>query len=204
MKLIWTLFSIATLSLMLAACGLPPKPANHSMSWTARKQQLSQVKAWNIKGGLGLATTQQSFSASYAWQQSSQNAYTINLFGPLGMGAVKLIGMPSKVTLILNDGKRLTGHDAEALLKSQLGWQLPVNRLYYWLRGLPAPNSHARKTFDRYHHLKTLQQKDWNVTYLQYMSVNGVDLPHKIRLRTPFSHAVILINSWQIIPTSDN
>lgn len=191
------LIPIACIS--LAACANFTKaPHNKKIPWQQRRATLLKIKSWHIRGAIALATSKQSFSASLHWQQSSINHYQVDLFGPLGIGAVSIVSTPGKVTLKTSDNKTITGKSAEALLQQQLGWKLPINRLYYWIRGLRAPGSHAKITFDRYHHILSLSTRNWQVHYLHYTAVGLFDLPQKIRLTTPFSRVVIVINRWQL------
>ncbi len=107
-----------------------------------------------------------------------------------------------------SDGKNVrlqsaNGHDnaatsAEALMQTELGWSLPLSNLYFWVRGLPAPNSAATKAYDTYNHLTKLTQQNWAIDYLRYTGVNNVDLPSKIYLNNDDIHVRIIISKWEI------
>ena len=83
-------------------------------------------------------------------------------------------------------------------MQQVLGWQLPVTNLYFWVRGLPAPNSSASTTFDPYHHLIELEQQGWQIQYERYTAIQGIDLPSKLRLKRGQLQVKIVISSWKL------
>jgi len=171
------------------------QPYNQLLSWSVRKKQLNQIQHWQIQGAVAVRTSQKSFSATVNWKQC-QSKYQINLFGPLGIGAVNLGGQTGHVVLQTSDHKKFVASNPEQLLQQQFGWHLPVSGLRYWIRGLPIPKVTAIKQFDRYHHLVTLQQQGWRIRYLQYMGVDHVDLPCKVFLDNPLLHLRIVVSRW--------
>lgn len=189
-------------SSLLSACASFVTPAgrsanNETMSWQARKTQLNRIHAWRISGAVAIKTKQQAFTASLNWRQRNYANFKIYLFGPLGMGAVTLFGAPSNVVLHANNQK-YTAQSASQLLQQQLGWQLPVNNLYYWVRGLPAPGSVNRIRYDRFHHITYLNQRGWRIHYLQYTGVGRYDLPSKIYLQNRYMSGRLIISRWTI------
>ena len=65
-------------------------------------------------------------------------------------------------------------------------------------RGLPVPTAPAQKQFDQYHHLTQLIQQGWTIQYLNYISVNHIDVPNKLFLNNPELNVKIIITQWQI------
>ena len=191
--------SILMICALLSSCAtLPAKKGalNTSMSWSARQQQLKTVKQWHLTGAIAIKTPGHGQSASLAWQQAKNN-YKINVFGPLGAGRVTLSGMPNRVTLQAN-GKHYEAATPEALMQKVLGWHLPISNLIYWVRGLPATNAAAKEHFDAYHHLSALQQQGWQVQYLRYTNVDGIDLPSSIMLKQGELTVKIIISNWDL------
>ena len=82
-------------------------------------------------------------------------------------------------------------------MESQLGWQLPVSNLLWWIRGLPAPDSRSRVSLDGNGRLATLQQDDWHVEYLGYAEENGLTLPSRIKLEGRDLQITLVIKDWQ-------
>jgi outer membrane lipoprotein LolB len=156
---------------------------------------LSRLQDWKLQGVIGIRTAQETLSASLNWDQQGQN-YTIALFGPLGTYSFSLVGIPHRVQLTLSDGRHFIAKNPETLLMEQAGWRLPVSNLYYWIRGLPTPNSAARYHFDAFQRLIQLEQANWSIHYLRYASFNGIDLPTKIILDHPGIDVKIVISQW--------
>lgn len=190
---------ILSLILLLSGCAtqLQPHQIAPSLTWKQRQIQLKHIQTWQVSGATAIQTQQQAQSASLSWQQISRQQYVIDLFGPLGLGAVKLTGNANIVTLYANQ-RLYTANSPEQLLEENLGWQLPVSNLYYWIRGLPAPSLPAKMSFDSQHHLKTLTQQNWLINYISYQTVNDIDLPKKITLTNNLARVTVVISHWTI------
>lgn len=191
-----TLFS----SLFIASCATTPAPSfpeNQSTSWVNRAKTLATIKNWNLKGVIAIRTPQDAWSANWNWQQNYDN-YVISLFGPLGSHSIKLTGTSGHVLLETADGKHAAANSPESLLSQELGWQIPVSYLRYWVRGLPVPGVTGLKQFDQFNHLRELNQQGWIISYLRYTSVNHIDVPDKIFLNNPELNVKIIINQWQL------
>lgn len=169
---------------------------NHYMPWPQRQKQLRALTNWTAGGSIAARNQiKGGWNASFNWQQQRDN-YDIALFGPLGTNHVQVTGAPNQITLKTSQ-RTYTANSPEALLQQQLGWQLPVSKLAYWLRGLPAPGSRERHAVDMNNHIVHLNQDGWNVYILRYVSVNGVDIPDRILLTNPPWVAHITIHQWQ-------
>jgi outer membrane lipoprotein LolB len=184
--------------LILTHCAsIAPPAQNQSLSWAKREQQLSAIQSWDLHGAIAIHATQNSGSATLHWQQQGQQ-YTISLFAPLGAYSFTLTGQPQQIEFVRWDGKKFHAKDPETLMAQQLGWHLPLSNLTYWIRGLPAPQIAAEKRFDDYHHLIQLNQQGWNIEFLRYTTVNGIDLPAKMVLKYPQLNVKIIVSQWQL------
>ena len=196
---LWARFALPTLLLfLLASCATVPiqnEPLNQNISWNTRQSQLNSITEWKLQGAVALATAHGGQNASMTWQQDNGD-YQIDLFGPLGVGHTTLKGNANSVVLLAN-GKTTQANSPEMLMQAVLGWQLPISHLYYWVRGIPAPNLAKTMTFDPYHHLMTLSQQGWTIQYQRYSNVQGIDVPTKILLKNGEVRAVIVISDWE-------
>lgn len=196
-KIINRLFLLPIL-LSLTHCTTLPQPAKDTyLSWEKRQQTLLTIQNWNLQGAVAIHAPRDNISASLHWEQHNQN-YLISLFGPFGAGSITLKGQAQSVQLSTGDGKTFTAHNPEALMLAQLNWQLPVSGLKYWIRGVPAPTSAAKKSFDAYQRLTTLTQQGWTIQFLRYTTINGVDLPTKLVLTYPAFNVKIIVSQWQL------
>lgn len=185
--------------LLLAGCATTPMsdaPINKNMSWTARQTELNRLQNWHAQGAVAVRYNGHAQTANVDLIQTGAN-YHMELYGPLGAGRVRLEGQPGKVILKASTGAITHAKTPEALLQKQLGWSLPINNFYYWLRGLPAPKLPNHIVFDHYNHIAVLQQQGWSIHYLRYSGINGIDLPTKIIMKNESLQATIVVSQWQ-------
>ena len=200
MKLMRNLLA-PTLAVLLAGCaGLAPQetvegPGN-AQDWKTHKAQISEIDGWQINGKIGIRAPQDSGSGTLFWLQR-QDYFDIRLSGPLGRGATRLTGRPDAVALEVAGQGRFEAESPEALVESQLGWQLPVSNLLWWIRGLPAPDSRSRVELDGNGRLAHLQQDGWDVQYLNYSDENGFALPSRIKLAGRDLQITLVVKDWQ-------
>jgi len=200
MKIVF-LTSVIFTAALLSSCSAPmasKTPLNTQQTWAQRKAALSTIQNWTVRGAIAVKTQQQAGSASAYWQQKG-NTFAINLFGPLGFGNVKIYGRPGSITLINDKGKTFHATSASVLLAQQTGWNLPLQDLRFWIRGLPAPGTPVSAIrFDQYHHVTQMRQQAWSIQYTHYTAVGYIDLPSKIILSHPYSRIIVVISQWQV------
>lgn len=137
-----------------------------------------------MKGKLGVVAQGQSGSFTIEWSQH-QDAFEISLFGPLGMTAARVTGDGEGVSLEAPGEPLVTARSADALLADNLGLDIPVTPLRFWVRGVPAPGPH-RKGRD------SIAQFGWTIEYLQHQD----GLPVRIRLSRPEVRLVLVVRQW--------
>jgi len=158
---------------------------------------------WHISGKIGIRLPEGAHSAYVEWTQHA-NAFDVLLFGPLGQGKSRLQGKPGDVQLSLANGDTWHDQSPEALLTRLYGWQLPVSRAQYWVKGLAAPASAAITQFNADGSLAHLEQDGWVIDYLAYFSLNGQDtkpirLPQKLIMRYDAVRVTLIIKQWQAL-----
>lgn len=183
------------------ATATTPKPSSTTATpvpATSATNSAEQVHSWKLNGAIGGNNGQKAWSATVYWQEYSAQSYTLQLFGPVGMGTLKLIGNGNAVTLVTSKGERLHAPTAEALFAQQTGWHLPVSNLHYWVRGVPVPGGGAKTQYNDRHQLVELQQQGWSIQYGNYTTVNGVNLPTQLFLSKPPLKIRMAINAWHV------
>lgn len=200
MKLLRNLL-IPALALVLAGCaGLVPQESvegsGSAEDWSAHKARISTIDGWQISGKIGIQAPQDSGSGTLFWLQR-QDYFDIRLSGPLGRGATRLTGRPDAVALEVAGQGRFEAESPEALVESQLGWQLPVSNLLWWVRGVPAPDSRSRVQLNADGRLARLQQDGWDVEYLGYTDEDGYALPSRIKLAGRDLKITLVVKDWQ-------
>lgn len=185
----------------LTACA-PPKPAtelpaNEAMPLVERKAKTNSVSSFNISGAMAAKNKNKGWSASLNWAQQGVDSYQIRLMGPLGGGTV-LIDRKGGAVTYKEGAKTWSASNADELLQKHTGIRLPVNSLYYWVRGLPAPGKVDSTKQDQYNHLSQLRQSGYTIDYPRYTSVKGIDLPSMIRLQGQGTSIKLVIRQWKV------
>lgn len=189
------LLCIAVL-LGLSAC----QPARHLPPASSAQQtpHLLHISQWQAEGKLALSYSGERDTASFDWRQRKQN-YAIHLFGPLGQGSTWLKKQAGAVTLEAPKTGRQTAQSAEELMLANLGWQVPVSNMQYWIRGLAAPApSPTAVQYDTTSHMVKLQQEGWQVEYQQYETFNGWHLPTKLTAKRDDISLRLVIKQWSL------
>ena len=133
---------------------------------------LGSQLSWQLRGKIGIRSDQGSANLSFVWDQSP-HSYEISLTGILGAMVARLNGDAHEVVLTLPDGSEHHGSNIDALLEDQLGYQLPVSLLQYWVRGVPDPRFTYKSTGDGFY------QQGWRVELQQF----GARGPRKSQVR---------------------
>ena len=180
--IILAVFLSSCASFSQAPTPLPkPKIINHYLPWAQRKAQLNAIQNFRVNGNLVIhQTSGRGVNASFSWEQTYPN-YQLNFFGPLGSQGAVLTGSPKQVSLTTHQ-QTYHAQSPEQLLHDQLGLNLPVSQFYYWLRGLPAPQSRYTTNLDAYNRLMQLRQSGWRVVYRHFTNIGKIDLPDRIDL----------------------
>ncbi len=187
--------------LVLAGCSALDQREPPAVSWQTHSENIKLLQTWTANGKMALRMANTSESASLIWQQDNQDT-TLQLSGPLGMGA----------TTILSDGERLEIHqgdeyrsidisDPDAIVLNT-GWDLPLQALAYWLKGIPAPNSKVQQlqVDPQTDVLQSLWQDNWEVKYQRYQQFQGFTLPTRLQIQRGTTRAKIAISTWQTSP----
>ncbi len=115
-----SLLAVVVLSLLLPGCAWfrPGPPAVYD-------GDPASLERFEIRGRVGLRG---GGSANLNWRQDG-SSYRIVLTGPFGTGRVDIEGDDDFVTWEDDSGRRVSTDGAEDLLRSQLGWTLPLQAL---------------------------------------------------------------------------
>ena len=195
---------LSILLISLTACTtITPRPSAQFVNTQTnavlqtQQNQISLISNWTIHGRIAVQMAQRGGSASVYWKQQGQS-YLMELFGPLGAGAVYLNGAPGQIVLTTSKGQQLQAATPEKLLQQALGWNLPITNLHYWIRGIPAPGFTLTRSFNNQGQLSQLQQDGWQINYLTYLNTNNLSLPQNIELIGQGLVIKIIIDNWQV------
>ncbi|HVL02555.1 MAG TPA: lipoprotein insertase outer membrane protein LolB [Dongiaceae bacterium] len=173
--------------------GTPPPP-DTQVDWLEHVEKLTLLKEWQIKGKIGVRTKDDGGSAYVDWSQSHDSFYII-LNGPLGQGTTIVSGNPSGARLEQSDGTYVA-ESPDQLVQEHTGWEIPINDLLYWIKGLPAPTGQPQLTHNALGTLATLEQDGWSLEFDQYVMNLGTLLPQRIRIRKGELRVVLVVKDW--------
>lgn len=197
------LFCSALLSLLYGCSSLPDGPERR-VDLPEQLQALQQVNKWKIQGKMALRANEQAISATLVWRNSPE-AFHFRLTNLLG---ITLINMryADGVASLEADGETYTHADPQALIKQTTGWDLPVNQLLNWVKGLPGATDNY--TLNNKDLLATLVPGDctgcgnWEVSYANYGLVGETWLPHSLLLtdiKQPNTFIKFRIDRWTLL-----
>ena len=173
--------------LLLSACVTPKlnKPdkdvawLNDTAYFTAKQAHFDALNNWKYNARVSVTTPQSNDQASMNWRFSDQ-ANSIRLYGPLGLGAVRIEFDDYGVVLSDNKGVRHRGDSVQELLDKIVGWPIPVDALTQWLFLVPHADTPFRYRLDEQQRLAVLEQKGWRIEYSDYKDFSGQLMPRKI------------------------
>jgi outer membrane lipoprotein LolB len=191
----------AVLALLLTACAGQQARLPTDASWTEHSARLQALDSWTAEGKLALRSSEQSESASLLWRQQGGDTY-LQLSGPMGLNR----------TAIRSDGRQLEvsrGDDINTwdistpnAMVQETGWDLPLQALPHWLKGLPAPDSRISlleldpdRTL-----LRILRQDGWEIRYETYANFGNFTLPTRLQILRADTSARVIIRNWKTFP----
>lgn len=174
----------------------PLAPAE--LMWESRQTALKQMDIWSFRGRTVIRQDKEGWNVGVTWQQQQQ-AFNIRLFGPFSQGAVELAGDDQQVTMMFSNGETYSAETPEQLLAEVMGWLLPVSALRDWVRGLPYEAVEIdKKTLDEKGRLTTLSQAGWQIEFVDYVPLEGNDVPAKIFIEHPQLSIRLVMNGWKV------
>lgn len=188
------IFSLACL-LLLAGC-TTTSPQRDQVNWQQERARLERLTHWQLSGKMAIITAQQKGSARLNWQQDGDD-YRLNLSSIVGTHILELSRSKGEVTLIDNDGKQHQSQDAEALIYQLTGWNIPVQGLPEWIKGLPGK---AEFELNPDASLASVRDGQWQIVYGDYRDQAGYRLPHLLTMTGQGSRLKLQINQWTLTP----
>jgi len=171
--------------------------------WTTRAVSLDKLDHWKLSGKLAVRQPSDSGSAIINhWIQDGE-AYDLALSSSfLGMGSTTLKGVPGFIELTLPSGETYRSGEPEALVEAATGWQLPLENLTWWIRGLPSPASDYRLLFDNQGTLAMIRQNGWEIRYDRWQTflASYPALPARITALKEQKRVRLVVSDWQEQP----
>ena len=168
-----------------------------STTWEVHSRALSRFQTWTMVARLVVRTGGEASRVTVRWRQM-HDTYNLRFTALFGAGLFELEGLGTGVEAKFADDRRVRAASAETLLQRALGWSVPLEGLRYWIVGVPAPDEAAASIeFDGQGRLARLQQSGWTVIYEEYVDVDDLSLPRRIRFSSATIDATVVVRRWQ-------
>ena len=175
-------FFLLALGIILSKCSTTTIDlSNHN--WQGQRVLLEKTSDWQLRGRVNVRYQNESYTPRIRWQQQGDN-YRIRLWGTFNAGNTVIIGEPKLVTME-HDGDNITANTPEELVLDNLGYELPISYLEFWVRSLPAPSSDSELEFSAQNQLSKIRQDGWEIAYFDMRQFDGVILPRRVEITGP-------------------
>lgn len=168
---------------------------------TIRAAWLHRQPEWAFDGRVAVNTAGKGGSGRIEWRQNGRQ-YQVSLSAPVTRQSWRLTGdVHSEAGRLegLEGGVR-EGESAEDLLREATGWDIPVNALADWVRGLAAAGYPAEPMrFAENMRLRGLEQAGWRIEYPLWFDPEGdrPSLPKRIdATREDGSRVRLIVDRW--------
>ena len=177
-------------SLLFAAC-TTLKPA-------AIVVDPSRVSAFDLTGRVNVRVETKAYPGRIQWQHAP-SIDEVWLYSPVGTTVAHMRRDASGALLVTSDGKEYRADDLKVLSRKVLGWDLPLEDLQYWVRGLASPAlGAAEREDDETGRPKLLTQGGWHVAYLDWTPAGASGLPSKLDVSGSGLRLRLVIDEWKI------
>lgn len=123
---------------------------------------------------------EESLHGNFDWKQASD--YTvITLLSPLGQSMAKIEITPRLTTFIAPNKAPRSAINTEELIKSELGWTLPVTGLRNWLQGC-ATDIQGMPFIATPESTQVITRDGWQIDYITWIEGPTMPLPKRINL----------------------
>ncbi|TDW62039.1 lipoprotein insertase outer membrane protein LolB [Oceanimonas baumannii] len=182
--------------LLISGCAYRAEQAPAG-SWQAQKQQLTKLEHWQLAAKLGIITPDERGSLSLFWRNNSDD-YRLNLTNVVGKRVFDLSRLSGRIELIDSEGQRHTADNARDLVYRLTGWDLPVEQLADWIKGLPGNADTV--SFDQDGRPALVQSHGWQLRYLGYTQIDQLWLPSRLELSHAGTTLKLAVSRWELNP----
>lgn len=179
---------MALISLLTGCSNLdtsPPLDASASAS----------ADSWHARGRFSYRSDDMNESGNFDWRQVGNN-YQVRLYGPLGMGTVRISGNPDMVRIQTAD-QDISSDQPLHLMYAMTGLEIPLNSLPHWLLGNPASRNARNRIQNPDDTSAEFSEYGWRLTYPEYQQFEtGKAIPGELYASKNSVQLRLLIRSF--------
>lgn len=195
------LLLVALAAWALAGCSavqpLEGEQAARQPLYDQRMARLGPLDSWVLEGRLAISDDNDGGTGFLSWRQQRGDC-RMDFHGALGRGAWRLLAGENGARLEFADGRVFHADSIDALVRGQVGWQVPVDRLSWWVRGLAAPGEVQQRLLDEEGRLSQLSQDGWSIEFGSYGAVGRETMPLKMTARQNDRTVKLAIRKWEL------
>src|SRR5687767_11895737 len=178
-------FVAAAAALVLSACA--------ALAPSDRPAQ--RAAAFDLLGRVAVTFDGRNFSSGLRWQHAADRD-EVWLNTPTGQAVAHILADDEGATLTGADRQTYRAADVEALTRRALGWDLPLARLAWWVRGELVPGSQSGEPVrDQQGRLVRFSQDGWNITLTH--PPEGRGMPQRLELARGGHQIRLVVDSWR-------
>ncbi|HUF82062.1 MAG TPA: lipoprotein insertase outer membrane protein LolB [Burkholderiales bacterium] len=153
--------------------------------------------AFDLLGRVAVTYNGRAFSSSLRWEHLPDRD-EIWLLTPTGQTLAYILAEASGATLTGADQQQYSAADVEGLTRRALGWELPLTRLAWWVRGTIVPGGVIGEVLrDEQGRLVRLRQDGWQITFVHAPAADPAGLPQRLELVRDAHHIRLVIDRWR-------
>ena len=155
------------------------------------KHERLKKTAWYFEGRLAFASDKESMSGNINWRHGVGRD-DIEIVGPLAQGRVLISVVPNGVSIDDGESVQTFSGSANDILQLQLGMDVPVDALKYWVLGESDP-AHSFIAQD-----EGFFQQGWVVRIKEMQQVKDWRLPKRLLLENDKTRIKIIVDRWDL------
>lgn len=172
-----------------------------------REAWLGEWPQWQFQGRVAVSQQSKGGNGRIEWRQDSDR-YEVSLSAPVTRQSWRLSGDLHSGAGRLEglEGGTREGEDAEQLLREATGWEIPLQSLLHWARGMPdatyRTDEPAQMEFAADGRLRSLRQQDWRIDYQEWFEPEGERpaMPRRIEASRAGARVRLIVDQWNIGP----
>lgn len=152
---------------------------------------------FDLSGRVLVSYDGRAFSSGVRWQHAPGRD-EIWLLTPVGQALAHIVSAADGATFTGSDRRQVEAASVEDLTRRALGWELPLTRLQYWVRGEIAPGSAPELVErDAAQRLGRLGQDGWRIAFTYYPENEHGGLPRRLELGRGTQEIRFVIDGWR-------
>jgi outer membrane lipoprotein LolB len=180
---------------LLAGCASAPRLDASQWRALAPGDDPARTEAFRVSGRLAVSNGHDGGSAGFLWIQDGER-FEVELRQPVSQRTWRLSGDSRGAVLEGDPAGPRRADSAEQLLAEVLGWNVPVQALTRWVRGLPGDGRASDARRDNDGRLLRLEQDGWQVDYRGWLDDGS--WPTRIQARQPPYSVRLNVQDWAV------